>query len=82
MYIFVFFYTYNIVVLVYNYEIVYKYYHILYYMCNEKDSVLVFAYGMQDLKGLDISVIMWSKLHILKRNTNWWTELLTSVSRS
>lgn len=77
MYIFVFFYTYNIVVLVYNYEIIYKYYHILYYMRNEKDSVLVFAYGMQDLKSLDISVIMLSKLHILKRNTNWWTELLT-----
>ena len=40
-------------------------------MRNEKDSVLVFAYGMQDLKSLDISVIMLSKLRILKRNTNW-----------
>ena len=39
MHIFVFYYTYNIVVLVYNCKIIYKHYYILYYMHNEKDSL-------------------------------------------
>ena len=32
--------------------------------------MLVFAYGVQGLKSLDISVAILTKLHIDKRNTN------------
>lgn len=56
MYLSVFYYTYDIVVLASNDETRCKYYHILYWMQKEKDSALAFACGVQDLKSSDISV--------------------------